>query len=310
MRIYRGIQKIPSRIIRPVIAVGVFDGLHRGHVKLIHAAVRRARQIKGTAVVITFHPHPVHVLRPKIYLPLIICLSYRLSLLESFGVQACVILEFNKKFSRLSPEKFIQNYLLKRIKPAEVFIGNDFRFGQDRKGTGRSFRESGRRNGFTVKIIPVTHGGQKDISSTRIRKFIAEGKIKKAAHLLGRPVSLLGRVKHGDTRGQKLGYRTANLYPSPLVILPHGVFVVQVRWRNKVLRGMANVGYRPSFKRTGEVNVEVHLFDFKMNLYGENILVEFLKKIREEKQFWSQEELISQLRHDEQVARQYFRSIS
>ena len=306
MKIIRGISQVQENYANPVVAIGVFDGLHRGHQLLIRQAVKRAQALKGTVVVMTFSPHPVHVLRPDIYSPLIVTLSYRLKLLQELGVDVCVVVHFTKRLARLTPEKFIQRYLVDKIKAKEVVVGDDFRFGQDRQGTLDFFHEAAGMHGFSVHAVSTRRGGKKTISSSVIRQLIAEGDLSQAAKLLGRPVSLLGRVVHGDSRGTTLGYPTANINPTNEVLPPSGVYLVGVRVNNCLYRAIANVGRRPSFKRISRVNVEVHLFDFHKNLYGKEIVVEFIQWLRDEKNFQSQENLIEQIKKDEQKAKNYF----
>jgi len=307
MKIYHGIDRVESKIKNPVVALGVFDGLHQGHQKLIKQVVARAKILNGTPMVMTFSPHPVHVLRPQAYLPLIISLPHRLSLLEGLGIKACVVVRFTKRFSALSPEGFVRSYLNEKIRPREIVVGDDFRFGKGRDGGVGLFKSLGKTFGFTVRLITSRQSGKKVIGSTQIRRLIAQGRIKAASRLLGRPVSLLGTVARGDTRGQTLGYPTANINPPHAVILPLGVFVVRAIIKGRPHLGIANVGKRPSFKRAGEVNVEVHLFDFKKNIYGQEMIVEFLQKIREEKQFWSEVGLVYQIRQDEKRAKSWIK---
>jgi len=307
MKIYQGIDQIERKIRNPVVALGVFDGLHRGHQKLIKEVVARAKVLKGTPVVMTFSPHPVHVLRPQAYLPLIISLPHRLLLLKDLGVKACVVVKFTKRFSSLSPEGFVRAYLNEKLQPREIVVGDDFRFGKGRDGGIDLFQELGETFGFAVRTITSGQSGKKVIGSTQIRQLIAQGQIKAASRLLGRSVSLLGTVARGDTRGQTLGYPTANINPPHAVILPLGVFVVRALIKGRAHLGIANVGKRPSFKQAGKVNVEVHLFDFKKNIYGQEMTVEFLHKIREEKQFWSEVGLVSQIRQDEKRAKNWIK---
>lgn len=274
---------------------------------MIQKALKRAKAIHGTAVVMTFDPHPVHVLRPRVSLSHLISLPYRLRLLAQMGVDACIVVKFTKKFSRLTPQQFVQNYLVGRINPSAVIVGDDFRFGRNRQGTLAYFRKAAKLYHFELLVVPSRQGGRKTISSTNIRALIAQGDIARAGKLLGRPVSILGRVVKGDARGRELGYPTANIKPDPWLILPLGVFLVDVRWKKEIFLGMANVGHRPYFKKTGPVNVEVHLFDFQRNLYGETIVVNFLRKLRDERNFCSKQELVNQIREDEKKARLWFR---
>lgn len=289
-----------------VVTIGVFDGMHRGHVRLVRTVVRQAKRRGVPSVVVTFSPHPVHVLRPQIYCPLIISVDYRLKILESLGVDHCVVIPFGKSFARLSPESFIKTYLVRPFSPELIVVGDDFRFGHSRRGTGKMFRQIGRQHGFGFMAVTTREHGRKRFSSTRIRDFIIRGKLSKAAGLLGRPVSIYGRVIHGDARGRRLGYPTANINPIDELLPPSGVYVVMVRRGDQAFPGVASIGRRPSFKKICPVNVEAHIFNFHRNLYGQHIIVEFLRRIRDEKVFRSAQDLIEQIRQDEQFARSWF----
>jgi riboflavin kinase / FMN adenylyltransferase len=306
MEIFRGISKLRKRYPRPVVAIGVLDGVHKGHQKVIGYAVRRARQINGTAMVMTFAQHPVHVLRPHIFCPLIVSVPHRLKLIAQMGVDISILVHFTKRFSRLSPDDFIQRYLVHKIRPSEIVVGNDFHFGQERLGTAAIFRRKGKEYGFDVCLIKTNSGDRKKISSSRIRRDIAAGDLKGAARLLGRPFSILGRVVHGDARGRGWGYPTANIHPAGQLVPPSGVYIVEACLDGHCYPGIANVGRRPTFKRIASVNLEVHLFDFRRNLYGKEMLVRFYKRIRDEKVFRSEDELVRQIRCDEGEARRWF----
>ncbi len=289
---------------RSVIAIGVFDGVHLGHKYLIRKMVVKAKALKVTSIVITFFPHPIHVLQPKIRLPLIVSLKHRLNLIEDLGTDVCVVIPFTKKFSRLSPRQFIEKHLVKKYHPREVFIGSDFRFGQGRRGDLILLKQNGNRFNFKVNIVPSVLLGSKVISSTLIRRLIEHGRLNLASRLLARKVSILGTVSRGYSRGRLFGFPTANINLSQEVIVPRGVYAVKVILGDKAYYGMANIGIRPSFNEHNELmNVEVYIFNFRKNIYGKEILVEFLKKIRVEKKFPAQENLIQQLKKDEILAR-------
>jgi len=306
MKTFSDIKSVAVKFKNPVVAIGVFDGLHLGHQLLIRTAVSRAKALNGTAVVMTFDPHPVHVLRPENHLPLIVSLAYRLKLIESLGVDIVVVVRFTKTFSRLAPEQFIKKYLLKPFAPLEVIVGDDFRFGQNRAGTIAIFEQAGEKNGFKVLSVKTQKRGHKEFSSTAARDAIAIGDLKTAAHIFGRPVSLFGVVVRGDQRGKKLGFPTANIIPQGEILPPQGVYVVRVRHQGKVFKGMANVGVRPSFHKDERMNVEVHLFDFNKNMYGYEIVIEFLHKVRNELHFLSSAALIAQLKKDDIFSRKWF----
>ncbi len=306
MKTIFGISNLKQQFKNPVIAIGVFDGLHRGHQLLIKTVVKKARAIQGTPMVMTFDPHPVHVLRPLLRLPLIISLSYRLKLIEQLGIQVCIVVRFTKRFSRFSPNQFIKSYLIKKIRPRMVIIGNDFRFGQHRRGSLDSFQQAGMKFGFQVLAVQAMKGRKKTVSSTRIRQLIAQGKLQEASKLLGRSVGLWGRVVKGEGRGKTLGYPTANILPLQEAIPPTGVYLVKVTIDKRTYPGIANIGQRPSFQSLERVIIEAYIFDFEKDIYGKEILVEFIKKMRDEKQFTAKEALIRQIQSDEKKARKWF----
>ncbi|HLF17319.1 MAG TPA: bifunctional riboflavin kinase/FAD synthetase [Candidatus Omnitrophota bacterium] len=304
MKVIYNIGRVKKAIPKAVLVIGIFDGVHRGHQKLIQKAVQRARALKGRTVVLTFHPHPVHVLHPEIALPYIISLAYRLKILDQLKVDICIVQEFTKKFSRLTPAGFIDRYLVKHLHPKEIFVGDDFRFGKDRVGSLQYFQNAGERHGFKVHVVESVKGAQRKIGSTLIRRFISSGQLKQASRLLGRPVSLLGKVVRGESRGTALGYPTANVFPDGEILPPLGVYAVYVRLGKERYKGMANLGRRPSFS-TGHnpINIEVHIFHFHRRIYGQEIIIEFIKKIRNEKAFNVKEKLVQQLEKDERKAR-------
>ena len=307
MKIFHGFSKIKGWQASSVIALGVFDGVHRGHQKVIRHAVKRSRGLKAKSVVITFDPHPVHILNPLKYCPLIVTVKHRLGLIKELGVDTVIVINFTKKFSRLGCEQFVKKYLVDTLHMCEIVVGDDFRFGCEHQGTARSLKQLGHDHGFGSTIIPVRSQGQKTISSSSVRQFISEGNLTKASRLLGRPVSLIGKVVHGDARGKRLGYPTANIQPDQKILLPVGVFVVSILINKQRYYGLANIGRRPSFKSFQELIVEVHFFNFDQNIYGKEILIEFLKKIRNERMFRCQQDLIRQIQIDEKKARLFLK---
>ncbi len=298
MKVISGVGKIERKFRNAVVAIGVFDGLHRGHQMLIRKAIARAHAVHGEALVMTFMPHPVRVIHPEIHLSYIISLAHRLKLIEALGVSACIVVRFTQRFARLTPQRFVQHYLA-RFQPLEIFVGDDFRFGQDRIGDLDYFQRAGVTYGFRVNVVRVVKGRGKKIGSSMLRRLIPDGKLAQAARLLGRPVSVMGQVVKGAGRGKRLGFPTANISVEDLVIPPRGVYAVKVFVNGKVFAGMANVGRRPSFETRNRITIEAHLFNFSGNLYRRQIIVEFVKKIREEKLFPSEAELIVQLRKDQ-----------
>lgn len=305
MKVILDRSPIKQKFKNLVVAIGVFDGVHLGHQTLIGECIKEAKRLRGTPAVMTFFPHPLHILRPEIKIPFIVSLPYRLKLIEQLGIDVCWVIKFTRRFSHLSAEQFIKRYIVDKMHAKAVVVGDDFHFGKNRGGNLDFLKAMGQKYGFKVKIVSAVKKGPKAISSTRIREFISKGQLEDAERLLGRQVSIMGRVVRGDARGKNLGYPTANINPpANHVILPQGVYVVKVRIENKVYQGVANIGCRPSFTPSdAEVNIEVHIFDFRKDIYGQEIVVEFLKKIRNEKVFQTPQDLILQLKKDEKKAR-------
>jgi len=206
----------------------------------------------------------------------------------------------------MEPSVFVEQYLKRRIGAAEIVVGDDFFFGKGRRGNVETLREFGKKYKFKVHVIPTHQRGMKQISSSRIRNFIRKGDIGHAQNLLDRPVAVYGRVVRGDRRGRLLGYPTANLDPHTTGMAPVGVYCVRIILKDRVYFGMANIGYRPSFKSKAPASIEVHIFDFKGDLYGRNILVEFLHRIRDERSFPDTEFLIQQLHLDAALTKEWF----
>jgi riboflavin kinase/FMN adenylyltransferase len=308
MKVIYAIGKVKPALSKTVAAIGIFDGVHKGHQSLIRRMVACARREKMKSVVITFHPHPVEVLHKKKVFYLV-SLPQRLKLMEALGVDIVLVIKFTRSFAHLKPEGFVRKYLVQRLGIREVFVGDDFRFGENRAGDVDLFTQMGAKYGFKVNHMHPVEKTSSKISSSWLRELIGSGRLREAVSMLGRNVSILGKVVHGDGRGKSLGYPTANIKFDCGVLPPHGVYVVGVDLDGKRFRGIVNIGLRPSFKhKDPSVKLEVYILDFNKNIYGRDITVEFLKKIRNEKIFSSAEHLTRQIRRDEQVARRYFQS--
>ncbi len=315
MKVIYGLGTI--KFSKTVAAIGIFDGVHRGHQLLIKGMVAEAKKLKARSMVITFFPHPAHVLCPDIDLPYLISFEHRLKILEELGVDVVLVIRFNKRFAHIDPRYFIEKILVGKLGVKSVFVGEDFRFGKDRSGGVHLFKELRYTCGYRMHAVKAVKQGGVIISSSRLRRLIPQGQLKQAKALLGRPVSVLGRVVHGASRGKSLGYPTANVHYTCSVLPPCGVYAVRVVWNNdqlgipgkrgKILYGMANLGVRPSFKEgPSKVRLEVHIFDFNRTLYGQEVLVEFLHKTRNERHFTSKEALIHQIEKDERLIRAQF----
>jgi riboflavin kinase/FMN adenylyltransferase len=297
------------RLKNTIVAIGIFDGVHKGHQFLIRRMVACARRRKAKSVLVTFHPHPAQVLHKR-EISYLVSLPHRLKIIESLGVDLALVIRFTKSFARLKPEEFVKNYLVERFGIKEVFVGDDFRFGENRSGDVDIFTRMGEKYGFKVNHLHPVKKTKEKISSTQLREFIREGRLDEAASMLGRRVSILGKVVRGDGRGKKLGFPTANIQFDCDVLPPTGVYIVFLAWKGKRYPALANIGFRPSFKnQNGRLHLEVHILDFNKNIYNQEVTVEFVKKIRDEQKFPSAADLVSQIQKDEQAGRSYFRTL-
>jgi len=287
-------------------AIGIFDGVHRGHRYLINQMLTTARRLKAQPIVITFFPHPAHVLRPDVRLGYLTSLEDRFRLFKELGVALCIVVPFNRSFASIPPRGFIEDILVKKLGVKAVFVGDDFRFGKDRGGDIALFQKLAPELGYEMHAVAALKQGRDAISSTRIRQLVGTGQLNEAARLLGRPVSTSGTVIKGAGRGKGLGFPTANIAYESDILPPQGVYVVQVLWGGQKYLGLANIGTRPSFEtQVAKLHLEVFILDFSRNIYGKRLEVQFLKKIRNEKKFKSSEELVGQIRKDEARARQF-----
>jgi riboflavin kinase/FMN adenylyltransferase len=283
------------------LAIGVFDGVHLGHQRVIGQARDDAKAHGGTSVVLTFDPHPMRVLQPENAPLLLTSTAHKLALIEQLNVDACLVVTFDKKFSETSAERFIE-----RIAPCrQICVGTRFRFGHDRRGDVRLLEKLAPQFGFVVKEIQSVHTADGEmVSSTAVRRHVVQGRLDRAAAMLGRPFSVLGRVEHGDGRGHDLGFPTANLNPHNEVLPPNGVYAVRARLGEKTLGGVVNIGVRPTFEgRERRRVLEVHLLDFNCEIYGQDIEVQFVEKLRDEKKFSSLAQLKAQIAADVLTAR-------
>lgn len=296
MIIIHGINKIREFRI-PVVALGVFDGVHCGHKEVINAAVENAKALGGTSIVLTFWPHPQK--EKSLY-----SLEHRLHLLEELSVDVCIVVNFNSKFSRIAATDFIKDILVKKLSAKYIYIGKDFRFGKDAFGSMALLKSLGKTFGFKAKGFKTIRYHNEPISSTLIRRMISEGQITKAGKLLGRPVSVLGTVVKGTALGRIIGFPTANINPHHEVIPPSGIYAVRVILGKKRLKGACYIGNRPTIKHhNAKINVEVHILNFKKNLYDMDIEIQFVKRIRSDRKFPSVSLLCRQIKKDLSLVR-------
>ena len=309
MLIVSGLQRIPL-LDGPVIAnLGNFDGLHRGHKRIIRKVITRARESGGTAVLVTFEPHPMKVLHPESAPALIQTLKQKREILGHLGVQVLVEIPFNREFAAISAEDFARSFFA-YLRPAAVYIGDDFRFGRGRAGDVSLLNSAGGQVGVEVAAFSKLEVGGEAVSSSRIRTLLQGGEMAGAVRLLGRPYIIEGPVREGDSRGRVLGFPTANLAFENELVPAHGVYAVAVDvGEERLLRGVANLGRRPTFGE-GEVAVEVHLLSGGRNLYGKRIRCLFFDFLRPEKKFGSAQELQVAIRSDIEGAKSFLAGIS
>lgn len=284
-----------------VLSFGVFDGVHIAHQIVIRCVVNRAKALGVDGIVISFDPHPALSISGKAP-PALTTVAQKTELLEALGITRIVVADFNEQFSRFSPEEFVRDVLIGRFCAREVVVGYDCAFGKDRAGDRRLLRELGEKYGFVVDVVEPYELEGDVVSSTRIRMAISQGDLELARRLLGRLYSISGLVIQGKGIGHKIGYATANVQLQNQALPPYGVYAVEVRVDKRCFHGILNMGEQPTFGRS-EFRFEVHLLGFSETLYGQNIEVYFVRKIRDEKAFSSSDELVAQIRKDEAAAR-------
>lgn len=309
MIIIRGINAILQGLIKPVVTIGNFDGVHLGHQELLNRVIKRAREIGGTSIVITFEPHPVQVLRPEKAPRRLTTLREKIRLFHSLGIKVLICIDFTWEFSRKSPEEFLRNVLHEKIGAKVVIVGSNYKFGKDKAGNVEMLREQGKALGFEVEVAEAVEINGLRVSSSRIREHLTGGEVDWAARLLGRHYAIDGVVSPGHHRGMELGYPTANIYTVAETLPKEGIYAVKVVHGNETVDGVCYIGTQPTF--AGEkMGVEVHLFNFNGTLYHEHLKIIFIKMIREEKKFDDRESLIRQIRDDVEMAKEALKEIS
>jgi riboflavin kinase/FMN adenylyltransferase len=288
--------------INPVVAIGIFDGIHLGHVQILNRIKKIASRIKGETVVVTFWPHPRLILGNKSNgIQLLSTFDEKISLIEKNEIDNLIILPFTKGFANITYDEFIENYLVSGIHAKFIILGYNHRFGKDRKGGFEQLKENAMKSGFTVERQSPVIIANKTVSSSVIRQLISEGKILLANQLLGYHYTIRGNVVEGKKIGKRLGFPTANIEikeENKLIPLS-GVYAVKVEINNKLYNGMLNIGVRPTIpEQMHQLTIEVHILNFNNEIYGKEIILQFFERIRNEKKFNNTEELIDQLKHD------------
>lgn len=300
MKVYHGIENF-TKIAYPVVTTGTFDGVHLGHMTIINRLKEVAKKQGGETVLLTFFPHPRMVLQEDNDLKLINTLEEKIDLLEKAGIDHLIIHPFTKDFSRLTSLEFVRDLIVNKIGTKRLVIGYDHHFGRNREGSFDHLMEFGPLYGFEVEEIPAQDIDDVNVSSTKIRKALNEGDLKTANEYLTHPFSISGEVVSGAQNGRKLGYPTANIAVEEhyKLIPAHGIYAVKIKHGDNVYRGMLNIGVRPTIADAdGKPTIEVNIFDFDGNLYGESISVQLIERIRAEEKFPTLEALMDQMHED------------
>ena len=301
MKVYFGLEEF-EKGKKIVATIGTFDGVHIGHKKLLKNLIAHSEKEKGESLLLTFYPHPRMVLFPENNdLKLLNTQEEKIELLDELGIDHLIIYPFTKDFSRLSSTEFIRDILVNTIGVHKLVIGYDHHFGRNREGSYSSLTELSDLYGFGLEEISAEEINDIDISSTKIREALSQGDIETANIYLDNEYSITGKVIEGDQIGRTIGFPTANLIlDTKYKLVPlAGVYAVKVLYSGAMLKGMLNIGNRPTVNSTQAVSIEVHIFDFNESIYGEQLTLKFIKRIRDEKKFSDKEQLANQLNIDQ-----------
>jgi len=309
MKITRGLAG-HRRAAHPVLTIGNFDGQHRGHLALLQTVAETAASKGGTPMVLTFDPHPVTVLKPGTKLLLLTTPEEKLARFEAAGIEEVLFLEFNRAFAELTPDQFVLKVLKDGIGVRDLFVGEHFAFGKGRAGRTADLIRLGAQYGFQVHPVSPLRVDGEVVSSSRIRTLVQAGDVRAAARCLGRPYALAGPVVPGERRGQALGWPTANLrLPEGRVIPADGVYATTAMWNERLYDSVAYLGTRPTFG-PGERLLEVYLLDEQVQLYGEEIRVQFVERLRGDLTFSKPEELAAHIDRDVHQARETLKAVA
>jgi riboflavin kinase/FMN adenylyltransferase len=300
----------PARWKQPVLALGNFDGLHRGHRKILDRLQRVAGERRATSVVMTFDPHPPRVVRPDKAPPLLMTKAQKLEGLAQAGVDGAAIVRFTRELSQWEPETFVRTVLVEWLRVSEVWVGANFLFGHDRSGNFSLLRTLGARYGFKAEKIDPVRYKEFVVSSTRVRRLVTEARVDEAAALLGHPYVVDGVVVRGAQRGRTIGFPTANLCTENELLPPHGVYATNAIIDGIVMPSVTNIGTRPTVDSSGKTSVETHIFDLERDLYGATMRLAFVQRLRDERAFDSLDLLKSQIAADCARARVLFDRLS
>jgi riboflavin kinase/FMN adenylyltransferase len=304
MRIFESLD-FSERFVNPVLTIGNYDGLHLGHKRIMERIQEKARDLNGTSMLMTFHPHPLTILRPDKFIGLITPLHIKKRLIEEAGIDVLIIIPFTDDFRDITPEAFVNNLLVKKLGIKGLIVGYDFKFGKEGKGNVEFLAVHSTEYDFFFEIQgAITFDGEK-IGSNRIRKMIQEGDVGKAALHLDRPYMIEGTVVKGEGRGRTIGFPTINLKTEFPLIPKRGVYITDVDVGGKRYPAVTNIGYNPTFDGQS-LTIETYILDFSGDLYDRNIALYFLERVRDEVRFSSVDELKERIWKDVEAAREYF----
>lgn len=304
MKIYRKLEEVIEPFPNACVTIGNFDGVHLGHQRLFDIVEQKAYHSRGTSIAITFNPHPLQVLKPG-GIKLISTCEQKIELIAMSGIDALIIIPFDKEFAATPAIRFVDEILIQRIGVKHLFVGYDYAFGKGRTGDISFLRQQGEAKGFSVTVVDAYHEGDILVSSTKVRELVADGNMLETKKLLGRHYQIKGEVQRGKQRGGKeIGFPTANLQIDEEDLIPKcGVYVCQVICEGKCYGGVINIGYNPTFSEN-KLIAETHIFDFDQDIYGKPIKVNLLQFLRDEKKFSGIKELAEQIACDVVQAKQ------
>jgi len=306
MDIIRDLESLEKPLKNPILTIGNFDGVHKGHLNLFNKAIERALVIDGVSAVMTFDPHPVKVMKPGNGPPLITPIEQKLRLIKEAGIEVIFCLPFTTEFANQEAQEFVKMILVEKIGIKELVVGYDYTFGHNRQGDTNLLQEMGEELGFRVHVVKPVYIENTLVSSTSIRRYVQEGNLAKAKMLLGRNYQVSGTVIKGQNRGGRLlGFPTANLQIVDELIPKGGVYAVTVTLNGETYFGVSNIGYNPTFGNNA-LSIETHLLDFSGDLLGRIIKINFIMRLRDEKKFSGVEELIAQINLDIKQAKAIF----
>ena len=304
MRVFKGLDNLPP-FKNPVLTIGTFDGVHLGHAKIIERLRKKAIEVDGESIIITFDPHPRFVVAPNSTpIELLSTSQEKIKALQALHVDNVVIVPFTKAFSDISAEAYIRDFIVSNFHPHTIIIGYDHHFGKNRQGNYQLLESVKATYGFQLEEIPVQEIEHIAVSSTKIRAALHIGDIKKANELAGKYYTLEGVVIHGEKRGRLIGFPTANVHVGDAhkLIPANGVYAVKAYLKETVYKAMLNIGVRPTVSSSNHRSIEVNIIDFDQDIYDETLRIEFVDKLRDERKFNSIDELIAQLTIDKQDA--------